>query len=375
MAQCHLGAAVRRTCYLAAKTMTTGPERETGAASTVLTASERELLEAAQRGDDDAFGRLAGAYRGELYAHCYRMLGSAADAEDALQETLLRGWRALPRFEGRSSVRSWLYKIATNACLRAIERRPRRVLPVDYGPAADPHDGPAEPVTETVWLEPYPDERLGLATSLASPEARYEQREGVELAFIAALQHLPARQRAVLILRDVLGFSAREVAGVLDTTPASVHSALQRARQTIRTRLPGPSQQEAMRSLGDNRLRELAQRLTDALEAGQVEVIVAMLAEDATFAMPPHPDWCRGRDALSESWLMPAGYPTGLRYLPSRANGQFAPGAYKLDPKRGCYLPVALDVLSWQGARITAITAFRTPEVFPRFGLREKLPR
>ena len=204
---------------LAAKTMTTGPERGTRAARTVLTASERELLQAARRGDDDAFGRLAGPYRRQLYAHCYRMLGSAADAEDALQETLVRAWRGLPRFEGRSSVRSWLYKIATNACLRAIERRPRRVLPVDYGPAADPHDGPAEPVTEAVWLEPYPDARLGLGSGPASPEARYEQREGVELAFIAALQHLPARQRAVLILRDVLGFSARETATALETTP------------------------------------------------------------------------------------------------------------------------------------------------------------
>ena len=145
--------------------MTAGPERGKKAAGTVLAARERELLEAAQRGDDDAFGGLVGHYRDELHAHCYRMLGSGADAEDALQETLLRAWRALPRFEGRSSVRSWLYKIATNVCLRAIERRPRRVLPVDYGPAADPHDGPAEPVTEAVWLEPYPDEQLGSAAA------------------------------------------------------------------------------------------------------------------------------------------------------------------------------------------------------------------
>ncbi len=224
-------------------------------------------------------------------------------------------------------------------------------------------------------MEPYPDERLGIADGYASPEARYEQREAVELAFIAALQHLPARQRAVLILRDVLGFSAKEVAGALDTTPASVHSALQRARQTLRARLPGQSQQETMRSFGDNRLRDLAHRLTDALEAGQVDVIVAMLAEDATFAMPPYPGWCRGRDALSRSWLMPAGSPAGLRYLPTRANGQLALAAYKLDPQQRGYLPAALDVLSWQGTRIIAITAFRTPEIFPRFGLPDKLPQ
>src|SRR6202041_2210886 len=169
--------------------------------------------------------------------------GSAADAEDARQETLLRAWRALPRFEGRSSVRSWLYKIATNACLRAIERRPGRVLPVDYAPA-DPRDNPAEPLADAVWLEPYPDERLGLGSGLASPEARYEQREGVELAFIAALQHLPARQRAVLILRDVLGFSARETAVALETTPVSVDSALQRAHKSVDQRLPSQAQQQ-----------------------------------------------------------------------------------------------------------------------------------
>ena len=239
------------------------------------------------------------AYRGELHAHCYRMLGSAADAEDALQETLLRAWRALPRFEGRSSVRSWLYKIATNACLRAIERRPRRVLPVDYGPAADPHDSLAEPVTEAVWLEPYPDERMGLGSGLASPEARYEQREGVELAFIAALQHLPARQRAVLILRDVLGFSARETATALETTPVSVDSALQRAHKTVDQRLPEQSQQATLRSLSDGALRQVVQRYVTAWERNDVDAVVAMLAEDAKLAMPPLPAWYRGREQVA----------------------------------------------------------------------------
>jgi RNA polymerase sigma-70 factor (ECF subfamily) len=171
--------------------------------------NERRLLEAARAGDEDAFARLVEPHRRALHAHCYRMLGSVTDAEDALQETLLRAWGGLASFEGRSSLRSWLYAIATNACLRAIERRPKRVLPIDYAPAADPHDGLGEPLIESVWVEPYPDERLGLEDGLAGPEARYEQRESVELAFIAALQHLPARQRAVLILRDVLGFSAR----------------------------------------------------------------------------------------------------------------------------------------------------------------------
>jgi len=332
---------------------------------------EQALIEDARRGDDHAFGRLIEPYWPELHAHCYRLLGSVHDADDALQDALLRAWRGLPRFDGRRPLRPWLYKIATNVCLDLIARRPRRWLPADYGPpgGSGPEQAPA------VWVEPYPDQQLGLPDGCASPEARYEQREAVELAFIAALQHLPAQQRAVLILRDVLGFSASEAAGVLETTPTSVHSALQRARQTIRARLPSRSQQEAMRSLGDARLRVLAKRLTDALEAGQVEVIVAMLAEDATFAMPPHPQWYRGRDALSRSWLMPAGSPTGLRYVPARANGQLALGAYKLGPRKDCYLPVALDVLSWQGTSISAITAFCTPGVFWRFGLPEQLPR
>ncbi len=167
------------------------------AAPAGLTADERELLEPARQGDEDAFGRLVGSHHAELHAHCYRMLGSVPDAEDALQEALLGAWRGLPRFEGRSSLRSWLYKIATNACLKTIERRPKRVLPIDYGPAADPHDRPPEPLLESVWVDPYPDETLGLADGFAAPEARYEQRESVELAFVAALQHLPARQRAV----------------------------------------------------------------------------------------------------------------------------------------------------------------------------------
>ena len=174
------------------------------------------------------------AHRSELLAHCYRMLGSVHDAEDALQDALLRAWRGLARFEGRSSLRSWLYRIATNTCLDLIAKRPKRVLPVDYGPPRDPHDGPLIPLAESVWVEPFPDEALGLEDGYAAPEARYEQRESVELAFIAALQHLPPNQRAALILREVLGFSAREVAEILDTTTASVNSALQRARKAAR---------------------------------------------------------------------------------------------------------------------------------------------
>jgi RNA polymerase sigma-70 factor (ECF subfamily) len=339
------------------------------------TVSERDLLEAAQRGDDDAFGRLAGPYRGELHAHCYRMLGSAADAEDALQETLLRAWRALPRFEGRSSVRSWLYKIATNVCLKVIERRPRRVLPVDLGPAANPSDGPVEPMTEAVWLEPYPDERLGCGSGLASPEARYEQREGVELAFIAALQHLPARQRAVLILRDVLGFSARETAAALETTSVSVDSALQRAHKTVDQRLPEQSQQATLRSLSDGALRQVVQRYVTAWESNDVDAVVAMLAEDAKLAMPPLPAWYRGREQVASFLRIgPLAGATRWRLIPVRANAQIAFGGYAWDAKTQTFTLHALDVLTLRGAQIGEITAFLTPGAVGGFGLPATLP-
>src|SRR5438876_1356948 len=230
------------------------------AAPTTASPQERQLLAAARGGDEDAYRRLVEPRQAELHAHCYRMLGSVHDAEDALQDALLRAWRGMSRFEGRGSLRSWLYKIATNACLKAIERRPKRVLPIDYGPAADPHEGPGEPLIESVWVVPYPDEKLGLEDGYAAPEARYEQRESVELAFIAALQLLPSRQRAVLILGEVLGYSAREVADALDTTTASVNSALQRARAAVEERMPEQSQQATLRALGDDGLSDVVDR-------------------------------------------------------------------------------------------------------------------
>src|SRR5881398_2347116 len=290
---------------------------------------EDELLASARRGEEVAFQRLLEPYRPELHAHCYRMLGSVHDAEDALQEVLLRAWRGLGRFEGRSSLRSWLYTIATYTSLNMIARRPTRVLPVDYGPAADPHAGPGEPLIESVWVEPYPDEPLGLPAGYAAPEARYEQREAVELAFIAALQHLPANQRAVLILREVLGFSAKEAAEVLETTTASVNSALQRARATVQERLPERSQQQALRSVGDEAVRQMVARYVDAWERNDVEAFAAMLCEDATFAMPPLASWYAGRDAIA-GWA--AGWPLSgawrWRTVTTQANGQLALGFY-----------------------------------------------
>jgi RNA polymerase sigma-70 factor (ECF subfamily) len=332
--------------------------------------NERDLLEAARAGDEQAFARLVAPHRAELHAHCYRMLGSVQDAEDALQDALLRAWRGLPRFEGQSSLRSWLYRIATNASLKAIERRGKRALPIDYGPSADPHDGPGEPLVESVWVEPYPDANLGLEAGVAGPEARYEQREGVELAFIAALQHLPPRQRAVLILREVLGFSAAEVAEVLETTPASVYSALQRAHKSVDERLPAQSQQATLRSLDDEGLREIVDGFVAAWERTDVDAVVAMLAEDATMAMPPLPSWYRGREAVAEflrGW--PLAREERRRLVPTTANGQLAFGHYVWAEARQALVPHSITVLTLRGKRIAEITAFLNPEVFAGFGL------
>jgi RNA polymerase sigma-70 factor (ECF subfamily) len=366
--------------------------------STSAAARERERLDAARQGDEGSFRSLVEPYRGELHAHCYRMLGSVHDAEDALQDALLRAWRGLPRFEGRSSLRSWLYTIATNACLTAIERRPKRVLPIDYGPAVDPHDGLGLPPIESVWVEPYPDEGLGLEDGYAAPEARYELRESVELAFVAALQHLPATQRAVLILREVLGFSAREVAESLDTTVPSVNSALQRARKAVEDGIGDQSQQATLRALGDDGLRAVVEGYMDAMQRGDVDAVVAMLAEDAAWSMPPLAAWFSGRDALEGFLRMgPLSGDWRWRHLPARANGQAAVGSYSWYDEEDAYLPFALDVLTLDGARIGQVTSFitrstigrdrhfyeRWPEqpldssarlsVFQRFGLPDRL--
>jgi RNA polymerase sigma-70 factor (ECF subfamily) len=323
-------------------------------------AQEPELLEAARAGDESAFARLLEPYRGELHAHCYRMLGSVHDAEDAIQEASLRAWRGLPRFEGRSSLRSWLYTIATNTCLSQIERRPKRVLPLDYGPSRDPHDGLGLPVAESAWIEPYPD--AGVEEGHVSPEARYEQRESVELAFVAALQHLPTNQRAALILREVLGFSAQEVAESLDTSVASVNSALQRARKTVDERLPEESQQDTLRSLGDERITEAVEGYMDAMERGDVDAVVSMLAEDAAWSMPPLAAWFRGHDSLRGFLVFgPLSGDWRWRHRAARANGQAAVGSYAWYGDEHTYRPFALDVLTLDGAgRIKEITSFIT---------------
>lgn len=333
--------------------------------ATADAARAEQLIEAARGGDEGAFAGLVEPHRGELHAHCYRMLGSVHDAEDAVQEALLRAWRGLERFEGRSSLRSWLYTIATNASLDAIARRKRRVLPVDYAPASDPHLGPGDPVIESVWVEPYGEQGGEPADGRMAPEATYEQREAVELAFIAALQHLPPNQRAVLLMREVLGFSAKETAASLDTSVASVNSALQRARAAVSERTPEQSQQQTLKALGDERVTELVTEYMTAWERNDVPKVVSMLAEDASFTMPPLASWFRGAEQIGV-FLEGSPMSGDWRWKPLRvkANGQEALAFYAWDEDEGAYTRFALNVLTFDGERISDVTAFiaRTPE-------------
>jgi RNA polymerase sigma-70 factor, ECF subfamily len=327
-------------------------------------ASRPAAVAAARAGDPHAFERLVGPLRGELHGHCYRMLGSFHDAEDATQDVLVRAWRGLERFEDRGSIRPWLFTIATNRCLTLIDRRRRRELPTDSSPGAAP---PAE----TAWLEPYPDDRMAWANEL-SPEARVVAREGTELAFVAALQHLPGRQRAVVLLRQVLGFTAREAAEMLDTTVASVNSALQRARAVLDDRLPSPTQREALAALDDATLRDLGRRYAEAWEAGDVEALVAMLTDDAKYSMPPLPAWYEGRERV-RGFIREIAQPGRWRFLPAGANGQLAFGTYEWDEERRVHAAMALDVLALRGERVAEVVSFLTPRVFPSFGLPEEL--
>jgi RNA polymerase sigma-70 factor (ECF subfamily) len=334
-------------------------------------ALEEAALARVRAGDDEAFRELTGPHRRELQLHCYRVLGSPQDAEDLVQETLLAAWRSLEAFEGRASVRAWLYRIATNRCLdalRARSRRPRELHAMDE---------PPEPTRriEPVWLEPYPDVLLeGIPDRSPGPAARYEARESIELAFIAALQHLQPRQRAALVLRDVLGFGTAEVAEMLDTGLASVKGALQRARATLGARLPAADRESAPRP-NSVRERELVGRFADAVQSGDVDAIVTLLTDDALLTMPPQPLEYQGHEAIAaflrhRQQLRAA----PLRVVPTRANTQPAFGCYLPDAQAAIARAYGLIVLTLEGDAVAAITWFADTGVFRHFGLPRTLP-
>jgi RNA polymerase sigma-70 factor (ECF subfamily) len=304
------------------------------------------------------------------------MLGSLQDAEDALQETLLAAWRGIGGFEGRSSLRSWLYRIATNACLRLAERRPRRLLSTDRSPASsDVHDLGDYAENDPVWLEPYPGPpgSPGSPGSDDDPADRYQQRENVELAFVAALQKLPANQRAVLILREVLQFSAAEVAEALDTTVASVNSALQRARRTVDHRIVAGTQREELERLGANGRKRLVAAFVAAWERADVDALLDLLTDDACFAMPPFPAWFRGRVDIGR-FLSKRSFAFDWRLQPIIANGQLAVAFYRRDPASGRFPLSVINVITLRDGHIAEMHAFLDPATHRWFDLPTELP-
>ena len=331
-----------------------------------------ELIARARAGDGDAFRELIEPHRRELQVHCYRMLGSFQDAEDALQDTLLAAWQGLAGFEGRASIRTWLYRIATNRCLNALRSANRR-------PAKEwdiPGIEPPEPTRlgEVVWLEPYPDALLEGAINVPlGPEARYEQTEAISLAFVTALQVLPARQRAVLILREVLGYHANEVADMLDSTVESVNSALKRARASLQRRLSPIGEREPPPAPDSPAEQELVAKFVRAYQSGDVDALVALLTADVNVSMPPIPLEYHGRDVVARFYA--SVMPPGRRYdlVPTRANGQLAFGAYLRAPAGGIRHGAGLLVLTLTGDQICAMTRFDN-SVLPWFGMPRSLP-
>lgn len=306
--------------------------------------------------DHAEFEARVAPHRRELHAHCYRLLGSIADADDALQDALLGAWRGFAGFEARSSLRAWLYRITTNACLRVIAQRPTRVLPPNYTAAAEGTE--IEPSVEgPLWLEPYP----------AAADASYEMLESVELAFVAALQYLPPTQRAPLVLADVVGFSAAEVAALLETSVPAVNSALQRARVTVRERVPPRSQQATLASLDDATKRTLVSSFVAAWGSCDVGRLATLFSEDVRFSMPPIPTWFDGREAV-QRFFAERIFQTPWRLVPLRASGQLAFACYQ---GPGFTLG-ALNVVTLRGARIAAMTGFLHPSVHRHFSLPDR---
>ena len=326
------------------------------------------LIARAKEKDQDAFAQLAEPHRKELQLHCYRMLGSFHSAEDLVQETFLRAWRSLEQFEGRASFRSWLYRIATNACLTALSSRSSRVLPESLGP---PFHGMLEagPATDVAWLEPYPDAALeGIADGAPGPDARYEMRESVQLAFIAAIQLLPPRQRAALLLHDVLGWSASETATHLDSSVASVNSALQRARATLEKQLP--ARRPASTPVANDEQRLLLERYVQSWERADVDGFVALLKEDAVMTMPPWRQWYRGREEIGAffAWTSRPGGRGPFRLVSTAANGQPAFAFYTR--REGAeWRAHSIQLLAVEDHAIAEMTSFVDASFFPVFGL------
>jgi RNA polymerase sigma-70 factor (ECF subfamily) len=347
---------------------------------TVLGASDDDaVVSAAQAGDESAFAALVERHRGELRVHCYRMLGSFDESEDLVQETFLRAWKSLGGFAGRSTFRAWLYRIATNACLDALDGRARRVLPHQLASASDPRAAlPAR--TDIAWLQPFPD-RLWepAAPSETQPDAAAVARETIELAFLAAIQHLPPRQRAVLILRDVLGWPAKQTAVLLAGSVASVNSALQRARATLKEQLPERRLDWAPSTVPTERERAVLRRYMDAMERADLAAVADLLARDARTMMPPWPMWFQGREAivaaLAVSW--DAGSPNYVgrfRMVPTGANRQPAVAAYVRGLDDPTYRAFAISVLRIEDDRITEAIAFHDLGLFAAFALPVTLP-
>jgi RNA polymerase sigma-70 factor (ECF subfamily) len=308
-------------------------------------------LTLARDGDGAAFERLVAPLRTELHAHCYRMLGSAYDADDALQDALVRAWKGVGTFAGRGSMRSWLYTVATRASLDLIGQRGRRALPVDLGPASERAVPDNAPRTDLAWLGPYPD-------------GVYEQREAVELAFVAALQYLPGNQRAALLLFEVLGFPVAEIAAMMDTSVASVNSALQRARAIVADRVPGPDQARTLRKLGDERLKGIVTEYATALQNGDADALVALLTADVTWSMPPMPAWYRGVDAVMDFAVkIPLTSCGAWHWRHVTANGQPAVALY-LNGEGW-----SITVFTLRDDKLAGITSFLGPELFPLFAL------
>ena len=335
--------------------------------------AEQAELTLARHGDDAAFTRLVAPLRRELHAHCYRMLGSVHDADDALQEALLRAWRGLARFEGRSSLRTWLYTVATRASLDLLAARGKRALPADLAPSSEHAVFDQVPLTDVAWLGPYPD--TDLAGGPAGPEARYEQREAVELAFVAALHHLPGNQRAALLLFDVLGYSAAEIGTIMGTSATSVNSALARARRIIAERVPASTQQQTLRAIGDARVRELATGFATALERGDADALIALLTEDVTWSMPPLPHWYHGIEAVTDFAVqVPMTRCPSWRHQPTSANGQPAVAFYLGPDTVSPHVAWSITVLTLRGDHIAEITSFLDADHFRPFGLPASLP-